>query len=624
LTQNKRYEHTCHNTHTEGGEKVNNKMDILINHCFDYLRGVFSRQQAFFITLGVALIKWMEQTEKYAISAKSISKALTDADHLGQEIKRHEDEFPEFKGILSTLLSRLFENPGDYLKELYWQMNSKEARTKEDFQELINQIVQIGPRESGFTKTPSSIARLIAKFQDINSIGSFADFSAGTSSIALEIFRQSYHQPYYYAEEINTTAYLISKLLMIANEVRDYRIVNKDAFSEGKLDGIQQFDLVVSDIPRNLRYHKALNLNDPRFRYGPPAKANLEWAFIQNIIYRLNSRGKGIVVGSKGMLVRGFEDRIRAAIVQEDLVECVITLPDNLYEDTNIGTEVLILNRNKPMERRGGVLFINASKYRERLNPYQHTLTELGVDKILTAYHSNFQEEGFSKFVPITDMEEYDYRLNPVEYIDFESLKNQFDKTIPLSKIAQITRGVNISKKELEELESGGEYHYISIRNIDDGGVNYEDTLMIRPRNRGWEEKYTIGTDDIIITAKGWETKVALVDSNFKDSIISSNLTRIRVDRWRYNPYILVEFLQSDTGKKMLESLQTGTTVTLINNKQLGRLEVPVYPRDMMDEIGRQLEINQKTYQERVKEAEREYEDNRARLLMKLELGNGS
>ena len=84
---------------------------------------------------------------------------------------------------------------------------------------------------------------------------------------------------------------------MIANEVRDYRIVNKDAFSEGKLDGIQQFDLVVSDIPRNLRYHKALNLNDPRFRYGPPAKANLEWAFIQNIIYRLNSRGKGIVVG---------------------------------------------------------------------------------------------------------------------------------------------------------------------------------------------------------------------------------------------------------------------------------------------------------------------------------------
>ena len=94
-------------------------------------------------------------------------------------------------------------------------------------------------------------------------------------------------------------------------------------------------------------------------------------------------------------MVRGFEDRIRAAIVQEYLVECVITLPDNLYEDTNIGTEVLILNRNKPMERRGGVLFINASKYRERLIP-SITLTELGVDKILTAYHSNSQKRALA------------------------------------------------------------------------------------------------------------------------------------------------------------------------------------------------------------------------------------
>lgn len=165
-------------------------------------------------------------------------------------------------------------------------------------------------------------------------------------------------------------------------------------------------------------------------------------------------------------------------------------------------------------------------------------------------------------------------------------------KKIPLSEIAQITRGVNISKKELEELGPGGRFHYINIRNIGDGGVNYEDAPMIRPKGRDWEDKYTIRTDDIIITAKGWETKVAIVDSNFKDSIINSNLTIIRVDRWRYNPYILLEFLKSDTGKKMLESLQTGTTVTLINNKQLGRLEVPVYPMDMMDEIGRQLEMN--------------------------------
>ena len=73
---------------------MNDKMNILINQCFDYLRGTFSKQQAFLITLAVALIKWMEQADKYAASAKLIGDALSDADRLGDEIKRHEEEFP--------------------------------------------------------------------------------------------------------------------------------------------------------------------------------------------------------------------------------------------------------------------------------------------------------------------------------------------------------------------------------------------------------------------------------------------------------------------------------------------------------------------------------------------------
>lgn len=591
-----------------------------MHSCFDHLRGAYSRQQALNIMLGVATIKWMEQSEKYYRSAGLIIQALMDPDHLGYEIKRHEAEYPEFKGILSTLLSRLFENPGSYLSEICGRMSSKEIQTQEDYLNLINQIAQYNSKDSGFNKTPDSITRLVVKLLDLYNISSLADFSAGRSSIALEIFKQISHQPYYYAEEINTTEYLISKLLMIVNEIREYEIANKDIFTLEMENESRRFDLVISDIPRNMKYNKSFNPNDPRFRYGAPTKSNLEWAFIQNVIYHLNWQGKGIIVGSKGMLVRGLEDEIRARVVKEDLVECVITLPDNLYENTNIGSEVMIINHNKPVDRKGGVLFINASNYKKRLNSNQQTITKEGVNKITEAYRNNILKEDFSKFVNIEKMEEYGYRLNPVEYIDFENIKNQFNRTVPLGDIAEIARGVNIGPKEMEKLEEGGDYCYINARNVDDSGINYEDATMIQPKGMDWFEKYSIKADDIIITAKGWETKVALVDSAYKDSFISSNLTRIRVNSNKYNPYILLEYLKSDIGKRMLESLQTGTTVTLINNKQLSRLEVPVYSKEMMEETGQAIKANRKIYQERLNLAEKEYKEKQAQLMVELGL----
>jgi restriction endonuclease S subunit len=109
---------------------------------------------------------------------------------------------------------------------------------------------------------------------------------------------------------------------------------------------------------------------------------------------------------------------------------------------------------------------------------------------------------------------------------------------------------------------------------------------------------------------------------DFRDSFISSNLTRIRVDSSKYNPYILLEFLRSEVGKRMLESIQTGTTITLINNKQLSRMEVPVYSKSMMDEIGGSIKKNQTTYKEKVKDAEQQYEGKRAELMMRLGLDN--
>lgn len=594
----------------------------LIHSCAGLLRGVFSRQQILNIVLGIGTIKWMEQTERYRQSAHMLSSYILNKSNLGGGVKRHEEVYPEFDGILTALLGGAFETSGEQLRDIYLQMDCNCLRTKGDLQKLIEQIVNLLQNENRTGQTPECVAKLIARLQNLSNEDSFADYCAGVSSLALAIFNQSSQRPYYYAEEMHTNSYIISRLLMIVNEIENYNIVNKDIFARDKNDNPELFDLVVSDPPRNLRYHGTLKESNPIFRYGLPRQSSMEWAVVQKVIYHMKETGKGVIIGSKGMLVRSYENEIRAAIIEDDLIECVITLPENLYENTSIGTEVMILNHNKPAERKGGILFINAQDCKEKLNRIQYTLTDKGIQKILETYQDNTIKEGFSKFVPIEDMAKYDYRLNPVEYIEFESLKNKFDRTIPLGDVAEIARGVNASKKELKSLEKGGEYYYINIRNIEDGDINYDEATMIRPRSQDWLDRYSIQPGDIVLTAKGWETKIALVDDRFKNSFLSSNLTRIRVDSSKYNPYILLEFLQSEIGRRMLESIQTGTTITLINNKQLSRMEVPVYPKKMMDEIGQSLKNNLETYRERVRKAEQEYEGKRADLMIRLGLDN--
>ncbi|OLS02593.1 N-6 DNA methylase [Tissierella creatinophila] len=602
---------------------MNETKKKLIKRYISQLRGVFNQEQAFNIVLGILFIKWMEQSDRYGDSVYLITKPILDNENPENSIRYYEADFPEIAGILSTLLSKSFVDEKIDLKEVYWSLSNKEFKTKHDLRDLINIAVQDGLEVRNFNETPNSIASLVVNLVEGNRIDSFADYCSGISNIALEVFRKTDCQPYYYAEEINTTIALISKLLMIVNEVESYEIINKDIFTKRDKEEVKEFDLVVCDMPRISRYDRQFRANDPRFRYGAPGKANPEWAFIQNIIYHLNEQGKGIAIGSKGMLVRGFEKDVRSRIVKEDLIEAVITLPDNLYEGTNIGTEIIILNRDKPVERQGLILFINAHEYGVRLNRNQYSLTEEGRKKILDAYYNGMEEEGFSKLIPLEKIQEYEYRLNPVEYIDFETLKNKFEETIALDKIVEITRGLSLSRNELEELEAEEGYYFISVRNIDESGINYEDASRIKPKSNEWLERYSVEPEDILITTKGWETKVTLVGTNFKNLFFSSNLTRIRVDRNKYNPYILVEFLKSKIGKRMLESIQTGTTVTLINNKQLSRMEVPVYSEKVMYEIGNAMEDNHKTYEHRIREAEREYEGKRKELMERLGINSG-
>ena len=152
-----------------------------------------------------------------------------------------------------------------------------------------------------------------------------------------------------------------------------------------------------------------------------------DFAFIQHMIASLNAEGKMGVVVPHGVLFRGSSEKnIRKGILEDDLLEAVIGLPSALFYGTGIPAALLIINKNKPAERKGKILFINGElEYQEGKN--QNKLREQDIQHILNVYDAFVDEKRYSKVVDMDEIRENDYNLNIRRYADTSPPPEPFD-----------------------------------------------------------------------------------------------------------------------------------------------------------------------------------------------------
>jgi type I restriction enzyme M protein len=126
------------------------------------------------------------------------------------------------------------------------------------------------------------------------------------------------------------------------------------------------FDRVIANPPFSLdAWGREVAESDAhgRFRFGIPPKTKGDLAFFQHMVATLNTKGKMGIVMPHGVLFRGSaEGKIRQGLIEEDLIETVVGLPTNLFYGTGIPAAVIIVNRSKPKERKGKVLFVEGSR----------------------------------------------------------------------------------------------------------------------------------------------------------------------------------------------------------------------------------------------------------------------
>jgi len=168
-----------------------------------------------------------------------------------------------------------------------------------------------------------------------------------------------------------------------------------DTFYEDKHPDVKA-DFILANPPFNMS-DWARKTDDPRWRYGVPPAGNANFAWLQHIISKLGDRGSaGVVLANGSMSSRqSGEGEIRAAMVEADLVACMVALPPQLFRTTQIPACLWFLAKNKSpqgakhlTDRRGQVLFIDARATGSLINRTERIFTTEDIGRIAGAYHA--------------------------------------------------------------------------------------------------------------------------------------------------------------------------------------------------------------------------------------------
>ena len=256
-----------------------------------------------------------------------------------------------------------------------------------------------------------------------------------------------------FGQEMNLNTWAISKMNMFLHGVFNADIRKGDTLREPQhvKDGrLMRFDRVIANPPFSLKKWGKDEANSDsfgRFPYGTPPKDAGDLAFIQHMIASLNESGKLGVVVPHGVLFRGSSEKaIRKGMLEDDLLEAVIGLPSSLFYGTGIPAALLIINKDKPIERKGKVLFINGElEYKEGKN--QNKLRDEDIQHVLNVYDSYEDERRYSKVVEMDEIRENDYNLNIRRYADTSPPPEQFDVK------AILRGGIPVSEVEDEYIQ---------------------------------------------------------------------------------------------------------------------------------------------------------------------------
>lgn len=271
-----------------------------------------------------------------------------------------------------------------------------------------------------------------------------------------------------YGQESNANTWKLAQMnLAIHGLEGDLGQGAADTFFEDQHPSMRA-DFILANPPFNLKDWGGDKLiEDARWKYGIPPEGNANYAWMQHMIYHLSPRGKmGLVLANGSLSTSGKEGEIRENIVRDDLVECIIAMPDRLFYSTGISVSLWIFNKDK--KQKDKVLFLDGRSIGHMVDRAHRDLSQEDIKKIADTYKKytkgeDVEELGYAHVAELKEIEENNFVLTPGRYVGLEEVEDDgepFDE-----KMERLTNELGelfVESNKLEELikEQLGEIGY--------------------------------------------------------------------------------------------------------------------------------------------------------------------
>ena len=234
-----------------------------------------------------------------------------------------------------------------------------------------------------------------------------------------------------YGQESNPTTWKLAKMnLAIRGIENNLGSKNADTFHEDLHKNLKA-DYILANPPFNQSdWGQPLLVDDARWKWGIPPQGNANYGWIEHMLDKLSQKGKAGVVLANGSLSSNTssEGDIRRKILEDDLVDCIVALPDKLFYTTGIPVCIWFFNRDK--KHKGQTLFIDARKMGDMVNRRLRELSDEDIKKIANTYIAWQNEDGYEdvqgycKVASIDEIKEHDYILTPGRYVGIEEVED--------------------------------------------------------------------------------------------------------------------------------------------------------------------------------------------------------